>query len=474
MDFGKLNEGTMPQMKNALSLSFALLAACAAAGEIRILAPAAGAEVPLLTDAQKAYVTMDRQTRREKFADHVFRCRSMGLPAETVPGAKKPRAAYWPKTVRLAWEAKDGVEYRVKVRDAAKGEVVTDESARGGELFIDNLEIAASYEWTVEGGGDVGKGAFRTEGMAPRLIRFPGVPNARDFGGYVGLGGRRSKQGMILRSAAFNENANTVYYTVDELRKMGKMAELKAAAEAAQKRLDQLLAWQADPKAVDREDAAYCEWCEVHAGEPVEEFLSAEVRKARKAVEDGGSPEVEKGMTPGKSHVEGENGAYILSRFRIRSDIDLRADDECYGMTGSPLGSSVNWLHHSSAAYSHVQNKFGRGAFANVFRVFLDERSYPIDFHCTAGQDRTGALAFILGALLGYDEDTLYLDWELTGFWNRNARFNHRRLFDRLVKGFMTRHPADTIHESVEKYVLAQGFTEADIAKFRSIMLDGK
>ena len=96
----------MPQMKNSLVFVLVLLAAFASAGEIRILAPADGAEVPLLTDAQKAYVTMDRQTRREKFADHVFRCRSMGLPAETVPGATKPREAYWPKTVRLAWDAK--------------------------------------------------------------------------------------------------------------------------------------------------------------------------------------------------------------------------------------------------------------------------------------------------------------------------------------------------------------------------------
>ncbi len=107
-------------MKNTIAFSLALLAACAAAGEIRILAPADGSEVPLLTDAQKAYVSMDRQTRREKFADPVFRCRSMGLPAETVPGEGKPREAYWPKTVRLAWEAEDGVEYRVKVRDAAR------------------------------------------------------------------------------------------------------------------------------------------------------------------------------------------------------------------------------------------------------------------------------------------------------------------------------------------------------------------
>ena len=82
-----------------------------------------------------------------------------------------------------------------------------------------------------------------------------------------------------------------------------------------------------------------------------------------------------------------------------------------------------------------------------------------------------GAVSFILGALLGYDEDTLYLDWELTGFWNRNARFNHGELFDKLVKGFGDNYPADTIQESVVKYVRDLGFTDGDIAKFRSIML---
>ena len=43
--------------------------------------------------------------------------------------------------------------------------------------------------------------------------------------------------------------------------------------------------------------------------------------------------------------------------------------------------------------------------------MFLDPANYPIDFHCIAGQDRTGAVAFILNALLGVEEEELYLDW---------------------------------------------------------------
>ena len=458
-------------MKKIIALSLSFIAASAAYSEIKIIEPTAGAVLPLLTDAQKAYVSMDRQTRREKFADAKYRSKEMGLPAETVPGTKKPREAYWPKTVRLAWEAKDGVEYRVTVRDTAKGTVVIDEKAKCGKLYVDNLEIAASYEWTVEGDGDSGKGTFKTEDRAPRLIRYPGVPNVRDFGGYIGLGGRRAKQGMIIRSAGLNDNAHDTYYTIDELKEMGKFDEIKAAADAAQKRLDQLLAWQADPKTLDREDAEYKDWCSRHDGEPVTKFLSSRVHRAKAAVKKGGEPKVKKGREPGKNRVDGENGAYIRARFGIKSDIDLRSDGECYGMTGSPLGDTVTWFHYSSSAYGGMQSKSGKEAFAKVFKVFLDEKNYPIDFHCIAGQDRTGAVSFILGALLGYDENILYLDWELTGFWNHSAKFNHKERFDHLVSGFVKNYPADTIQESVVKYVRDLGFTDDDIAKFRSIML---
>ena len=118
-----------------------------------------------------------------------------------------------------------------------------------------------------------------------------------------------------------------------------------------------------------------------------------------------------------------------------------------------------------------MQGDWGREAFAKVFRVFLDPAAYPIVFHCIAGQDRTGAVAFILGALLGVEEEQLWLDWEVTAFHNRDAAFNHGRLFDKLVRG-VDRWPGDTLHERVEAYVLDLGFTPEDIAKLRDILLE--
>ena len=176
-------------------------------------------------------------------------------------------------------------------------------------------------------------------------------------------------------------------------------------------------------------------------------------------------------MVAGANRVAPEGRYFFLDLWKVKSDIDLRSDRECWGMTGSPLGPTVKWHHISSAAYAGMQTEGGKSQFAKVFKVFLDEKNYPVIFHCIAGQDRTGAVAFILNGLLGVDEEELYLDWEETGFWNPNVKFNHELRFNRLIGGF-EKLPGKDLCEKIENYVLGCGFKPADIAHFRELMLE--
>ena len=177
------------------------------------------------------------------------------------------------------------------------------------------------------------------------------------------------------------------------------------------------------------------------------------------------------GMVPGAVTLTDASRAYAKDVLGIRTDLDLRSDRECFGMTGSPLGPEVKWIKISSSAYSGMAKDPGKSAFTNAFRVFLDEKNYPIDFHCIAGADRTGSLAFILNGLLGVEEEELWRDWEVTAFQKEKHDFGHRTRFSKLVKVFEP-FPGANINEKIVAYVKSAGFTDADIEKFRALMLE--
>jgi len=568
----------------------------------RLVAPAEGAVVPLLNERQRTFLSMPRAERIAAYSNETFRAQL------------RKAAGYRPAAVRLEWDGGDATGgartvYTVEVRRRPDGTPVFRADTVGTSVEVDNLEIAREYEWTVHAnafGHAAATGTFRTEDRAPRLIRGGDVPNVRDLGGRVGLGGRRVRQGLVYRSAGLNSNAQTRYLPREEALARSADPDALLAAEAAlAAETNALAGFQARPgdlalvegtlprkwtvfrvaqETFDAEgDAALralrdipetflgapaeeadlgedsdftfpneardaaagpavflCEaefsgdgWCGFGCGadwfwdlridgevvfdrsggndvNPVETsnyVFAAPVRKGKHlvaAVVRTGSvawrwrcrtspPEpvdkllagkiandkaridrffvVPDGFVPGASRINDGNRSLWLDTLGIRTDIDLRGEGEVRGMEGSPLGPTVSWVNVSSSAYGGMQDKWGREQFAKVFRVFLDPANYPIDFHCIGGQDRTGAVAFILNALLGVEEEQLYLDWEATAFWNPSPTFNHEKLFLKLVRGF-DRWPGDTINERVEAYVRSLGFADADIATLRDILLE--
>ena len=399
---------------------------------LRAVAPAEASVVPLLNARQKAFLAKPRAER-------------VALMASPEGRKELNAAGDRPVKVTLAWEClKPGVadvRYAVRVVKASTGEVVFETSTRKTSVELDNLEIACRYDWTAEtvtkGGEALScRGCFFTEPVAPRLVRLDGVPNMRDLGGRTGLNGRRVRQGMIYRSAGLNNNAGK-YYTKEQILAMHKDGTLLASVP--------------------------------------EKSLPA--AKEIKSCLDAGKPEkadfkhLVKEWVPGADRLNDRSRAEARKTFGIRTDIDLRTDRECYGMTGSPLGPDVKWVHVSSSAYGGMASTDGKAAFAKVFRVFLDRENYPIDFHCIAGADRTGAVGYILGALLGYADEDLWRDWETTAFQNRTPTFNHAERFEKLVAVF-DELPGKTTREKVEGYVKSLGFSDADIARFRAIMFE--
>lgn len=169
--------------------------------------------------------------------------------------------------------------------------------------------------------------------------------------------------------------------------------------------------------------------------------------------------------------------AYINGVLKWRTDLDLRSDGEVGPMKTSPAGPAVKWIHHSSQAYDAIFGDKGScagegpAAMAKNFRVFCDRANYPIDLHCIAGADRTGALSYVLNGVLGVDKDELEKDWEITA----NSYFNYDKMFDHLAGGFDAfGAPNDPLYKKIEAYLLKIGINPKEIAAFRAIMLEDR
>ncbi len=161
--------------------------------------------------------------------------------------------------------------------------------------------------------------------------------------------------------------------------------------------------------------------------------------------------------------------AYINDVLHWKTDLDLRSPGEVATMKESPAGPAVNWEHHSSLSYGGIfgqnGNCTGEGpeAMARNFRLFCDRANYPIEFHCIAGADRTGALAYVLNGVLGVKADDLEKDWEITA----NSYFKYEKMFDSLAGGFdQFGAPGDPLHKKIEAYLQKIGVTPEEIASF--------
>ena len=191
----------------------AYVAVCAvaaqnAAADVVLKSPAEGAVVSQLWPEQKEFF----ETPLEK---RISTARTDAESAGRTSKRMKRKRSAMP--VLLEWSG-DASEYQVTVVREPDGKVFYSSSVASNSVELAGLlEIAREWKWTVSDGKSSATGRFSTEDYAPRIVRWPGVSNARDIGGRIGLDGRRVKQGLIYRSGGLNNNAKIEYYTYDEI-----------------------------------------------------------------------------------------------------------------------------------------------------------------------------------------------------------------------------------------------------------------
>lgn len=303
------------------------------------------------------------------------------------------------------------------------------------------LEVARQWELTVQDAkGECGQTTFSTEDRAPRIITLEGTGNVRDLGGWIGLNGRRVRQGLVLRNQGLNRNAKTEYYSYDEVLELHRQGKLASAGP----------------------------WKSRHVAESYERTLAKGKDLDRKYMRlyKNGPTEC------GKERLTAADKDYLLGFIGVRTDLDFRDDWECWGMTGSPLGDSVKWVHYEYvSAYGGLNTPLGRASAARNFSVFVDHGNYPIDFHCIGGADRTGTWAYLMGAFLGVDEEDLIRDYQTTFLGGGGPDKRHADWLAGMVKAVRSL-PGETLADKMRTYFISLGFKPEDVDAVRERLLE--
>ena len=176
----------------------------------------------------------------------------------------------------------------------------------------------------------------------------------------------------------------------------------------------------------------------------------------------------------------------------IKTELDLRGTSDSAGQTECYFGSDRNYKMISISQYDRALTG-SKTQIKEIFGLLADESNYPVYFHCNAGADRTGTIAFLLNGLLGVSERDLTKDFELTSFGGQGKRLRSKdtgsgyddsgiyqddssnyvawgKLVDHIknnyVKGEVT-----TLSVGIEKYLLGIGVSQNDLNKIKVLML---
>ena len=156
----------------------------------------------------------------------------------------------------------------------------------------------------------------------------------------------------------------------------------------------------------------------------------------------------------------------------IKSEIDLRRtyDGESSHIQNSVLGNDVNYFDCHISYNAEDYFEVDKAGVKAMFLALTDLSNLPAFFHCDIGTDRTGANAFLLGALLGKSEIDLYKDYLFSNFGNIGGSRKLIDLHTRIDSLFT--FDGDTLQEKAINYLEYIGIKEERITNFINYCLE--
>lgn len=339
----------------------------------------------------------------------------------------------------LSWKSNKSSFYTVYIAD---NEQFIDAKEYMVSGFISSLEIknlipATMYYWKVKGSKkeDVSEvRTFTTEACGVRYISAEGGANIRDLGGWTTESGQTVNYGLLYRGNMLNGFNGGAMLTEEGINTFANELGIKTEIDL------------------------------------------------RTIGSDNG------GQT---SNWFGENLQYIqapLNQFTTILDYN--------SWQNLPDSQKQPVTKNADGSWRYDYKNYSANSLKTIFDCLGNENNYPIYFHCNAGADRTGTLAFLVSGLLGVEYDGLVKDFEMTSFSAYSGKRyrsnvtggtfddsgvyqnneNNFVAFDALYRAMLENYDAGSgkLSIAIENYLTDYiGVSHETIANIKSILLKG-
>ncbi len=176
----------------------------------------------------------------------------------------------------------------------------------------------------------------------------------------------------------------------------------------------------------------------------------------------------------GLADISTANRKILINDLQIKTELDLCYKEEVATKKNSDISPETRWFHYPVNAYNPFDDEMN-ALFRDTIRCFANDSNYPIYVHCSGGVDRTGEVCFLIGGLLGVDEEELFTDYELSSL-SRFPRDRNIKYFQEWLQRIAAFSPQNaqklSCRAKIENYMLGIGVTQKEIDAIRSIMLE--
>lgn len=173
----------------------------------------------------------------------------------------------------------------------------------------------------------------------------------------------------------------------------------------------------------------------------------------------------------------------LLKELGLKMELDLRGiwkirDDypyilkRCVRHTNYPIYAYATWKNYDIGEKPlGIFSPNERERIRKIFTHLASPSFYPFYMHCQGGGDRTGTIAFLIGAALGMSKEDLLTEYELSNISSVQGRSRYTEVMVKFMEKWESYKEGGSIGEQVGLYLAECGITEKTLEKIRKILL---